>query len=293
MIEIQCQPEVIGIKLMKMLYVEVMGIPTRCVVAGEESAPAIMLLHGLALTSEVWMHNIESLARTHRVIAPDMLGHGFTKPVDTASVDVSAKIRHLEGLANALKLDVFSVCGSSYGALLASLLYLANPNRIRKLIINGSGSCFNTEEQLKDQVSKMLTVYAPDKISYSSRTVWRERIGNNFFDIKKIPEELLLIAQLCYAQPWPALRLAETLSTMQDPERFRPYRILERLENITCPTLVFWGRDDRGGSLESAEKAVSRLPNGRLVVFDDCGHYPMIEHPEEYNRCASDFLAET
>ena len=67
---------------------------------------------------------------------------------------------------------------------------------------------------------------------------------------------------------------------MGSAERFRPFRILERLEQLTLPTLVVWGRDDKGGSLDSATVAIQRMPNARLVTFDACGHYPMIEHPE-------------
>ncbi len=73
--------------------------------------------------------------------------------------------------------------------------------------------------------------------------------------------------------------------------RFRPFRILERLEALACPTLVVWGRNDRGGAPESAAAAVERIPDGRLVMFDDCGHYPMIEHPARYNLGTAAFLA--
>ncbi|WP_119462597.1 alpha/beta fold hydrolase [Rhodospirillaceae bacterium SYSU D60014] len=274
-----------------MQFIDVAGTPTRCVMAGNSDAPAILLLHGLALTAEVWLRNIEALARSHRVIAPDMLGHGFTKPADNAPIDVPAKLRHLKGLVDALGLKRLSLCGSSYGALMASLFFLENEDRVSKLVINGSGSCFNTEEQLQAQVGKLHALYGPDQVTQSTREMWRERIGNNFHDASKVPEELLSIAQLCYAQLWAPSCLAETMAAMQDPERFRPFRILERLEEVSCPALVVWGRNDRGGSLESAEAAVARLPKGRLVVFDDCGHYPMLEHPEKYNNLVAEFLA--
>lgn len=276
---------------MRMQYIDVAGTPTRCIMAGDRNAPALLLLHGLALTAEVWLRNIEALAQSHWVIATDMLGHGFTKPADNAHVDIPAKQRHLKGLIDSLGLERLSLCGSSYGALMASLFYLENRDRVSKLIINGSGSCFNTEQQLQEQVSKLRTLYAPDRVMQSTTEMWRERIGNSFHDASKVPHELLLIAQLCYAQPWASARLAETMAIMQDPERFRPFRILERLEELTCPTLVVWGRNDRGGSLESAQAAGARLPNGRLVVFDDCGHYPMLEHPAKYNRLVAEFLA--
>jgi len=275
---------------MKMQVVDVEGTQTRCVVAGEPGAPALFLLHGLALTAEVWLRNIDVLAKTHRVVAPDMLGHGFTKPATDGPVDIPAKVQHLRGLADALGIDRLSLCGSSYGALIASLFFFDNKSRVEKLVINGSGSCFNTEEQLVSQVAKLYALYEPT-LTQSTPEMWHDRIGNNFFDKSKVPVELLPIAALCYSQPWAAPRWAETMAIMGNADRFRPFRILERLEQITVPSLVVWGRDDKGGSLESATVAIARMPKAQLVTFDECGHYPMIEHPAKYNKLVSDFLA--
>lgn len=274
---------------MRMQTINVAGTLTRCIVAGEPGAPTVFLLHGLALTGDVWMHNVDALARTHRVIAPDMLGHGFTKPANDAPVDIPAKVQHLGALADTLGIDRLSLCGSSYGALIASLFFFENKQRVEKLVINGSGSCFNTEEQLVSQVAKLHALYEPT-LTRSTPQMWHDRIGNNFFDKSKVPPELLPIAALCYAQPWAAPRWAETMAIMGDADRFRPFRILERLEQLALPTLVVWGRDDKGGSLESATAAVKRMPNARLVAFDACGHYPMIEHPAEYNKLVAEFL---
>jgi pimeloyl-ACP methyl ester carboxylesterase len=275
---------------MRMQMVDAGGVATRCVMAGSEAAPAIFLLHGLALTADVWLKNVDALAETHRVIAFDMLGHGFTRPSDDSPIDIPAKIRHVGTLADALGIEQFALCGSSYGGLMSALFFLNNKERVTKLVINGSGSCFNTEQQLSTQVARLFDLYEPT-LTTSTPEMWRARIGNNFYDIDKVPAELLLIAPLCYAQPWAAARWAETMAGMK-ADRFRPYRILERLEQITLPTLVVWGRDDKGGLLESAQVAVSRMPKARLVTFDNCGHYPMIEHPEEYNRLVTGFLSE-
>ena len=79
--------------------------------------------------------------------------------------------------------------------------------------------------------------------------------------------------------------------TMRAPERFRPFRILDRLEDIKVPTLVVWGREDKGGILESAQVAVKRMPRAELAVFDRCAHLPMLEHPEKFNALLQEFLA--
>jgi len=85
--------------------------------------------------------------------------------------------------------------------------------------------------------------------------------------------------------------LDETVSTMRDPARFRPFRILDRLESLDVPTLVVWGRDDKGGIYESAQAAVARMPRAELVAFERCGHLPMLEQPEKYNALLRRFLS--
>ncbi|TAM97944.1 MAG: alpha/beta hydrolase [Rhizobiaceae bacterium] len=276
---------------MKMEYVNVGGVQTRCIIAGEAGAPVLMMIHGLALTAEIWCRNIDALAADHRVIAPDLFGHGFTRPPEDSGVDFESKLGHLDALLDVLEVDKLSLCGSSYGALICCLLYLRNPARIDRLIINSSGSCFNTADQLHNQIIAMQSTFDPQSMQGSTRAEWRARAGKNFFDPTKLPEEILVAAQLCYAQDWPAVRLGETLDLMADREAVAPYRVLERLEEIRCPTLVLWGRDDHGGNLESAEKAVARIPDGHIEVFDACGHYPMIEHSERFGTLVRDFLA--
>jgi 2-hydroxy-6-oxonona-2,4-dienedioate hydrolase len=271
-------------------FIDVDGVSTRCLVAGDEKAPPLLLIHGVSLTAEIWQRNMDELGCDYYVVAPDMLGHGFSKPRDGAGpVTIPAKIKHLLGLANSLKFDKFSISGSSYGGLIGCNLYLANKDRVNKLIINGSGSCFNTEAQLGEFMARIYQNYRPT-LTTSTSEMWRERLKSTFYDPASIPRELLTILPLCYAQPWALASWEATIGTMRDLAEFRPFRILERLEEFDIETLVVWGREDRGGIYESAVAAVERMPNAELISFDKCGHLPMLEHPELYNRTVREFL---
>jgi pimeloyl-ACP methyl ester carboxylesterase len=233
---------------------------------------------------------MDELGRDFYVVAPDMLGHGFTKPREGAGpVTIPAKIRHLQQLTETLKLERFAISGSSYGALIGANLYLADKSRITKLVINGSGSAFNTEAQLAEFMAKIYANYKPT-LTASSPEMWRERLKSTFHDPASIPQELLAILPLCYAQPWAAASWENTINTMRDADAFRPFRILEKLDEFDIDTLVVWGREDRGGIYESAVAAVKRMPRAELVGFDNCGHLPMLENPELYNRTVSEFL---
>ena len=271
-------------------FIDVSGVETRCLVAGDPSRPLLLLIHGVSLTSEIWVGNVDALAKDYHVVAVDMLGHGFTKPKDGKPVGIPQKIEHLEALIATLGAKRVLVSGSSYGALIAANLVLRGTHKVEKLIINGSGSAFNTEEQLTAFIERIYASYRPT-LAESTPQMWRERMKNTVLNPSTIPCELLTVLPLCYAQRWAIPCWEATIDTMRKPEKFRPFRILDRLEALKLPTLVVWGRDDKGGIYESAVAAVKRMPDAKLVAFDQCGHLPMLEHPDKYNALVRDFLA--
>ena len=173
--------------------------------------------------------------------------------------------------------------------LVAANLALRCSSRIDRLVINGSGSAFNTEDQLARFVDRIRESYRPT-LAESSPEAWRKRLEGTVFDVRAVPCELLAVLPLCYAQPWAVDCWDETVDAMQTPARFRPFRILDRLEALDLPTLVVWGRDDQGGIYESAAAAVARMPRAQLAVFERCAHLPMLEHPTRYNALVRDFL---
>ncbi|MBO6947339.1 MAG: alpha/beta fold hydrolase [Rhodospirillales bacterium] len=275
---------------MQMKFVDVGGVMTRCIEAGEKGAPPLILVHGISITSDLWLRNIDALGQDFHVVAADMLGHGFTCPRDPGTpVTVQDKIDHLLGVADAYGFDRFAISGSSYGGLISANVYLQAPERFTKLIINGSGSSFNTEAQLAGFVEKIYTSYKPVLTSLSPEG-WGKLLEGTFHDPASIPRELTVLLSLCYAQPWAAGCWEQTIATMRDMERFRPYRILERLQDIAVPTLVVWGLQDRGGVFDQAIAAVSEMPDASLEAIDNCGHLPMAEHPDQYNNIARAFL---
>ena len=71
------------------------------------------------------------------------------------------------------------------------------------------------------------------------------------------------------------------------PKWVRP----ELLPTIKVPTLLIHGRDDRVVSFETSLYLLANIPDSRLVVLNRCGHWAMIEHPEEFNRLVGDFIA--
>jgi pimeloyl-ACP methyl ester carboxylesterase len=74
------------------------------------------------------------------------------------------------------------------------------------------------------------------------------------------------------------------------PAALERYDVTARLDQITIPTLVVWGRHDMRGNFDEAAANVRRLPAGRMIVFEDCGHLPYLEHPSRFNAEFSEFM---
>jgi 4,5:9,10-diseco-3-hydroxy-5,9,17-trioxoandrosta-1(10),2-diene-4-oate hydrolase len=74
------------------------------------------------------------------------------------------------------------------------------------------------------------------------------------------------------------------LTTMRVPN------LTERLSEIRCPVLGFWGTDDRFNPVSGAMKILERCPQARFVILNRCGHWVMVEHRDLFNRTCRDFL---
>jgi len=273
---------------MRARFVDAGGINTRILCAGE--GEALLLLHPVGFSADIWLRNIDALAADRQVIALDMPNHGYTDLVRYAGrLPQVLFTEHVLAVADARGLRRFSIAGSSLGAHVAALVYFAAPARVERLVIIGSGSALSSEAELLESLPRtfengMKAIADPTWVSC------RTRIGNICFDPKAAPEEVILSQLTSYARPGMAAAYEATLKGMMDIALLRPHRILERLEAIAVPTQLLWGRQDSRSRLENAQAAALRITDCELVVLDECGHLPYAEHPEQFNRAVGRFL---
>jgi 2-hydroxy-6-oxonona-2,4-dienedioate hydrolase len=275
---------------MNVRFIDVGGIRTRCLIAGSDKAYPLLLLHGYGGTADVWCRNMDALGEDFYAIAPDMIGQGFTDPVDTAGKPPQgATVAHLRALADKLGLEHFCPNGTSYGALIGALLYFDMPQRVDRLVINGSASCFNDDAALVASYRKVLDNFGP-VMDAPSVAACRQGMIRQVYDPSSVLEEVLLVMATAYAQPWMKNSWAQGLEGLLKVDDSRPWQIRHRLEELDVETLVVWGREDPGAVYASAVEAVRQMPRARLVTFEKCGHKPMFEHPAKYHEVLRDFL---
>lgn len=276
---------------MRARFIDVGGIRTRILEEGVGKRPALLLVHGFGAIAEHWFRNIDELGQAFHVVAPDLIGHGFTDPVRFGGTPPHPKtVDHLSALADALGLETFAVCGSSYGALISALLYFKNPQRVSRYVVCGSGSMFNTEEELAKALPAALA-NASQAMKDPTFANCRRRLGNICYGGEAaVPEATAHAHMLSYAYPHLLEVYEDAMRGMMDQAKSRPYRVLERLEQIRVPTLIVWGREDPRGIYQRAVENAPRFPNARLVTFEKCGHLPFLEQPAAFNREIVAFL---
>jgi pimeloyl-ACP methyl ester carboxylesterase len=273
---------------MRVEFATIGGACTRLYHGGE--GPPVLLLHGVGASADIWLNNLDALARDFTVYAPDMLDNGFTESgAYRSGAPQPFMLDHLEALLDHYGIGDVAVVGSSFGGLLAALLYFRRPERVRKLILISSGTCFNSDEELARTLRES---YANGRTAIAQPTIetCRQRMRNVVFDPASVPEALILMQLTLYALPNALPAYERRMQALMDVASWQTHRIVGRLHDIHAPTLLVWGENDPRVVLARAEAAAREIPNARLALFERCKHFPQLEHPDRFNRLAMRFL---
>src|SRR6185436_1719102 len=120
-------------------FIHVDGIRVHYQEAGDRHAPAIILIHGFASSTLVWSNVFLRLAEAgYRVIAPDLLGYGYSAKPRNGEYTIAGQAKLLTRLLDALGIPRAIVIGSSYGGAVAATCALDYPERVEKLVLVGT-----------------------------------------------------------------------------------------------------------------------------------------------------------
>ena len=275
---------------MRISFTEIDGCRVRYFHEGAEER-VIVLLHGLGISADSWARNIDVLAEKFRVIAPDLPGHGFTELPDLRGRAAHpTMVEIVLGLLDQLGVDKFSICGHSYGATIAALIYFERPDKIEKLIFNGSHRIFQSPDETVKGFEKSYA-NATLAIGNPSLETCRLRMGNVCYDPDNVPEEMLLVQLTSYAQPTMAADYEKIARANMDLELSRPYRCGDRIHEVTVPVLVMSGKEDVRVPVAVLEDGMKRVRDGELFLVDQCGHMMQTEHANLFNSKLVEFLS--
>jgi len=252
--------------------------------------PALVLLHGVGMSGSTFIRNIDVLGERFTVYAPDMVGHGFTDAVDFDEAPPQRlAVRHLALLADRLGIEQYSIGGSSYGGLIAALTWFERPERVEKLVLIGTGAVFHPGDE-QERTLRGASANATQAMGDPTLESCRKRLAAICYDPKSVAEEILLDQLTSYSLPGRFDAYKSTIAGLIATCSSTEHRVYARLEQLAAPTLILTGREDIRASIDLHIEGRRRMPNARLLVFDQCGHLPYLEHPAAFNSAVTAFL---
>jgi 4,5:9,10-diseco-3-hydroxy-5,9,17-trioxoandrosta-1(10),2-diene-4-oate hydrolase len=269
--------------------VTVAGRPLFVAEAG--TGPAVVMLHGGgpgASGVSNYSRNIEALARTHRVIVPDMPGYGRSAKHFDHADPFGFLADTIRGLLDEMSIATAHLVGNSLGGAAALRLALDSPRRVGKLVLMGPGGIGTTRGLPTDGLKSLLSYYggegpSRDKLATFIRTYL-------VYDGAAVPDELIDRRYQASLDPEvvadPPLRRPSGLRTLWRMDLTRD----KRLRQLGTPTLILWGRDDKVNRPSGGPQLLNVLPNAELVMTSHTGHWMQWERAELFNQLVAEFL---
>lgn len=229
-----------------------------------------------------WRLVLPVLAKTRRVVAPDMMGFGFTDRPAGITYSMDGWVQQALDLLDALGIAQADVVGNSFGGALSLALACRHPQRVRRLVLMGSvGVPFSLTQGLDE-----VWGYTP---SFENM----RRIMDWFaFDRGLVNDELARLRYEASIRPG----FQESFSAMFPAPRQRWVDAMcsaeAAIRALPHDTLVVHGRDDQVIPLSTSLTLAQWIPKSQLHVFGQCGHWTQIEHTARFNQLISNFFDE-
>jgi len=270
-------------------FIKVGTINTRYWVVGDKGS-AIVLVHGLGGFAENWVNNVNALAEHHRVYVPDLVGFGRSDKTPLTH-EINTLVKFISDFMETMNIKKASLVGNSLGGGLVLQFVLDYPEKVEKLVLaDNAGMGRDVISDFKLCSIPLLGELLTRPSLKGTVRLWKKIV----YDTALITPELVNMAYGFISQPGAKKALLAAIRTGinlggQRANLVNP--LLSRLNTITAPTLIVWGKQDRIIPVAHAQIAVQKIPGARLEIFDHCGHMPQLEHPDRFNKLVMDFLA--
>ena len=235
----------------------------------EGSGEVLLLLHGLFGALSNWEGVIQGFSGKYRVVIPLM--PIYEMPLTKAGV--SGLCNFVEDFVAFKKLDQLTLLGNSLGGHIGLVFTLRNPEKVKRLVLTGSSGLF------EDSMGGSF----PKRGNYA---YVEERTAHTFYDPKVATKELVDEVFDITNSNSKCLRI---ISIAKSAQR---HNMAKDIAKIDKPTLLVWGLNDTITPPMVAHEFNRLLKNSELHFIDKCGHAPMMEHPQEFNRILAKYLAE-
>jgi pimeloyl-ACP methyl ester carboxylesterase len=227
-----------------------------------------------------WRLVIPALAEDFHVIAPDMVGFGYSDRPKGVNYSLDTWADQTLGLMDTLGIEKAHLIGNSFGGSIALRIASRHPDRVGKLVLMGAmGVPFEITEGLDrvwgydgtiEDMRRVLDVFAYSRELVNEELAQVRYKGSNEPGFQEAFSSMF---------PAPRQRWVEAMTTPDDDIRALPHR-----------TLIVHGREDKVIPVSNSYRLEELIENADLAVFSKCGHWSMIERTADFNRLVRDFF---
>jgi pimeloyl-ACP methyl ester carboxylesterase len=259
--------------------------------AGANSAPPLLLIHGFTASNFVWNDVLLPIAEAgFRVIAPDLVGFGFSGKPKEGEYTIDSQARMILGLMDHLGIESATLVGSSYGGAVAATCALDYEERVERLVL--VDAVINNHVKRRTLLRLAASPVIGDLISplmIGSRRLVHSQMRKGY-----APENMHLFDESrMTSHHRPLLAASTQRAVLKSLRRWQAERIERDAHHIKQPTLLIWGENDPEIPLAHGLRLFERIASSRLIVFRRCGHMPMEEYPREFTELVVDFCSDT
>ncbi len=260
------------------MYATVNGVRLFYTDRGKAKRPALLLIHGFPLDHRLWDAQVTALARTMRVIAPDLRGHGASDlPVGPCTMEQHAD--DLAALLDHLQVSTAVVAGLSMGGYIALAFWRRHAQRVRALALLDTRAEPDSVVARASRDASAARVKAVGAETFAREMLPRLLAPASLVDAKISAAALKMMASQSVAG------IAGALGGLRDRADSRP-----TLPSITAPTLVLVGEADVLTPPADAQAMAAAIPNARLVVVPSAGHLSPMENPKAVNAALRELV---
>ena len=272
------------------------GIRLHTVLAGPQSGPPVLLLHGFPENWRCWIRQLPALVQAGcRVIIPDQRGYNLSdKPKGIQAYCVDTLVEDIQGLIKALEYEKVNLVGHDWGALIGWMLAGKYPERLHRLgILNVPHPAVMKRFLQRDFEQMRRSLYAlffqlpwlPEFIMRSGD--WR--VASSGLRRSSRPQAFTDEDIEKYKEAWsqPGAMTA-MLNWYRAAARYQPE--INHDMRIHVPTLILWGVNDIALSRRMARPSLDYCDDGRLIFFPEATHWVQREEADEVNQHLLDFV---
>lgn len=246
--------------------------------------PPLLLMHGIPTWSFLYHEVIDKLAETHRVIAPDFIGHGNSDRRDRFDRSLLAQRAMILGLMDGLGLARATLIGHDTGGGVALIMAVENPDRVERLVLSNivAYDSWPIDDMISlahpgwarknnDEIRDFLVAGFKDGLSR------KERLTPEFI-------EGVIAPYITDEGKISLIRNASGLNTSHTT------MLIGRHGQIRAETLLVWGVDDPWQPISDGERLAQEIPGARLVRVENASHWIPQDAPTEWLQHVLGFL---